>query len=199
MARTLERKLAEAGFDMLDSNKKIEVLILSLLEEKDIRHLKAIPFLIYLHHPDLSRLSQKTKQKALLGEMIAISRKIFKEEGIDQALPLLDSKIHFNYQEFKEEFLLQKSRREGPLFCLDKKKIYAERNLQLFLSYLFTKKERFIMESIFAQKPLTKTEYEYYSRKTKKKLNAITQLHDFANSLLPLSPLLDKKNKSPKR
>lgn len=195
MARALERKLAEAGFEMMGSHNEIEDLILSLLEKKNIRHLKAIPFLIYLHNPDLSQISKKTKQKALLGEMITISRKIFKEEGIDQTLPLLDRKTNFNYQEFKQEFLLQKNRRESPLSWLDKKKIYAERNLHFFLSYLFTDKERFIMESILAQKSITKTEYEYYSRKTKKKLNAITQLHDFANALLPLSPLLDKKKK----
>ena len=39
------------------------------------------------------------------------------------------------------------------------------------------------------EQPLTKTEYEYYSRKTKKKIQAIIQLQEFAKALSALKAI----------
>jgi hypothetical protein len=192
MAKSIERKLSEAGYKMLGEI-EIENLILSILEKKDNRFLKAIPYLIYLHNPDLDRINAKIKDKKLLGEIISITRKIFEEEGIQRKLPQLDKKTKLNFEEFKQEFDLQKRSSEKPILLLEKEKIYAERNLQMWLSQLFTKKEKYIIWRILDEKPISKTDYEYYSRKTKKKLNAIINLRDFAKSALPLSPKIDQE------
>ena len=192
MAKSIERKLSEAGYQMLGEI-EIENLILSILEKRDERFLKAIPYLIYLHNPDLDRINAKIKDKNLLGEMIGITRKIFEEKGIQRKLPLLDKKINFDFEGFKQEFDLQKRSSEKPTLLLDKEKIYAERNLQMWLSQLFTKKEKYIIQRILDEKPISKTDYEYYSRKTKKKLNAIINLRDFAKSALPISPKMDQE------
>ena len=192
MAKTIERKLSEAGYKMLGEG-EIENLILSILEKEDNRFLKAIPYLIYLHNPDLDRLYAKIKNKNLLGEIISITRKIFTEERIQRKLPQLDRKGKLNYTEFKEEFELQKRSSQKPTLLQDKEKIYAERNLQMWLSQLFTKKEKQTIQRIINEKPISKTDSEYYSRKTKKKLNAIINLKDLASSLLPVSPKIDQE------
>jgi hypothetical protein len=192
MAKSIERKLSEAGYKLLGEI-EIENLILSILKKKDNRFLKAIPYLIYLHNPDLDKINAKTKDKKLLGEIIGITRKIFEEEGIQRELPQLDKKTKLNFEEFKQEFDLQKRGSEKPALLLEKEKIYAERNLQMSLSQLFTKKEKYIIQRILDEKPISKTDYEYYSRKTKKKLNAIINLADFAKSALPLSPKIDQE------
>ncbi len=193
MARILEKKLTEAGYQMLGQDNEIEELILSILRTKNPRYLKAIPFLIYIHNPDLERIIKKTKNKNLFAEIIGIIRKIFWEEGIKRELPSIDKKTKFDYDEFKQEFKLQLKRQERPSFLLEKEKFHAERNLQMWLSYLFTKKERHILEQILRENHLTKTEYEYYSRKAKKKLNAIINLGEFAKAIVPLPPKLAGK------
>lgn len=194
MARTLNQKLAEAGYQMLGQQSEIEELIVSILQTKDTRYLKAIPFLIYAHHPDLQRIIAHTKNKPLFAEIIGITRKIFKEEGIEIKLLLIDKKTNFNYEEFKQEFELQRRRQEKPSFLLEKEKFHAERNLQLWLSYIFTKKEREIIGKMLNEKELTKTEYEYYSRKAKKKLNAIIHLQELSRAVVPLAPKLERNN-----
>ena len=193
MAENVEKRLMEAGYQLLGQDQKIEELIISILKEKNTRYLKAIPFLIYFHQPDISIINAKTREKRLLGEIIWITRKIFQEEKISRELPPWDKKTKLNYGEFKEEFELQKRRQEKPSLLLEKEKFHAERNLQLWLSYIFTKKEREIIEKILNEKPLTKTEYEYYSRKAKKKLNAIMYLQELSRAVVPLSPKLDRK------
>ncbi len=192
MARTLEKKLSEAGYKLLGGS-EIEDIILIILGKKDTRFLKAIPYLIYLHKPDINLIYAKTKQKSLLGEIIGITRKIFLEEGIKIILPNIDEKTKLNFKEFYEEFSLQKRHSEQPALLLDKEKIYAERNMQMQLSQIFTKKEKYIINRLLNDKPISKTEYEYYSRKTKKKLNAIVNLQELAKSLLPLSPKVDEE------
>ena len=181
MAGTLEKKLSEAGYRMLGGT-EIEDIILSILEKKDTRFLKAIPYLIYLHKPDLERKYTQTKQKKLLGAIISITQNIFLHEGIPRDLPNQDEvtkelshqkEIKLDFEEFKGEFKLQRTHSEPSSLLLDKEKIYAERNLQMWLSQLFTKKEKYIISRLLNDKPMSKTEYEYYSRKTKKKLNAI--------------------------
>ncbi|MFH1276352.1 MAG: hypothetical protein ABIH82_04540 [Candidatus Woesearchaeota archaeon] len=192
MAKSIERKLSEAGYKLLGES-EIENIILSIIGKKDNRFLKAIPYLIYLHSPDLDKINAKTKNKKLLGEIINITRKIFEEEGIQRKLPQLDKITTLNFEEFKQEFNLQKRGSEKPTLLLDKEKIYAERNLQMWLSRLFTKKEKYIIQRILGEKPISKTDYEYYSRKTKKKLNAIINLKNFAKTVFPLSPKIDQE------
>ncbi len=192
MAGALEKKLSEAGYKMF-GEQEIEELILSLLKKRDTRLLKAIPYLIYLHKPDINGIYTKTKQKRLFGEIIGIAREIFLYEGIDRNLPGIDKPTKFNFEEFKGEFDLQKRRSGQPVLLLDKEKIYAERSLQLWMSQIFTKKEKYILNRLLNDKPLSKTESEYYSRKTKKKLNAITNLQELAKSVLPISPRVDDK------
>ncbi len=192
MAGALEKQLSEAGYKLLGES-EIENLILFILEKKDIRFLKAIPYLIYLHKPDIDIVYAKTKHKKLLGEIIGITRQIFLQEGINRNLPTTDEKTKLSYEEFYGEFNLQKRRSEQPMLLLDKEKIYAERSLQMWTSQIFTKKEKYIINRLLNEKPISKTEYEYYSRKTKKKLNAIINLQDLAKSLLPISPTVDEE------
>src|SRR3989344_4152167 len=188
----IETKLNDAGFKMFGLNSEIEELIISILKTNNTRYLKAIPFLIYLHKPNsteiLSKLKNEKKYQNLFREIIKITRQIFKEEEINIDLPKIDTKTNLNYSEFKDELELQKNnlKRTSPL--LDKEKIYAERSLQISLSYIFTKKERDIINKILESELLTKTEYEYYSRKTKKKLNAILNLQTLTKALLPIHP-----------
>ena len=190
MAESIESKLSNAGFKMLGTN-EIENLILSILKSKNNRFLKAIPYLIYLHKPDLKQIENKTDNKKSLKEIIAITRKIFEEEKIKNTLQKTNTKIKLPYIEFKEEFDLQISRNKKSDLLIEKEKIYAERNLQMWLSQIFTKKEKDIINNILNENKLNKTEYEYYSRKTKKKLNAIVNLKDFAKTVLPISPKIN--------
>jgi len=188
----IETKLNDAGFKMFGLNSEIEELIISILKTNNTRYLKAIPFLIYLHKPNsteiLSKLKNEKKYQNLFREIIKITRQIFKEEEINIDLPKIDTKTNLNYSEFKDEFELQKNNLKSPSPLLDKEKIYAERSLQISLSYIFTKKERDIINKILESELLTKTEYEYYSRKTKKKLNAILNLQTLTKALLPIHP-----------
>ena len=71
---------------------------------------------------------------------------------------------------------------------IDKQKIYAERNLEMWLSQIFTKKEKQIIKDIMNDRQLSKTDYEYYSRKTKKKLNSITNPQDFSRTIYAKKP-----------
>ena len=189
---SIEKKLAEAGYKMLGSGESKEDLILSILNSGDIRYLKAIPFLIYNYELNIEKIYTKTNKKKLFGEIIAITRKIFRDEGINKQLPLFDENIELNLDEFKREFEMQKLASEKPSLLIEKQKIYAERDLQMWLSQLFTKKERQIMRRILEDMPVSKTDYEYYSRKTKKKLNSIINLQDFAKTLSSKSPKYDE-------
>ncbi len=188
MARTLEQQLSQAGYALLGTT-EIEDLILSLLEQQNIRYLKAIPYFIYIHNPDLELILHKTKQKKLFEEMLSITKKIFQEEKIIRNFPnIQNTTINHNYPEFKQEFKLQLHRSTPLQSMLDKEKIYAQRNQEYQLSILFTKKEKQLLNQLLEEKPFTKTEYEYYSRKTKKKIQAIIQLQEFTKSISALTP-----------
>ncbi|MBU0614709.1 MAG: hypothetical protein KJ601_01315, partial [Nanoarchaeota archaeon] len=126
------------------------------------------------------------------GQIIAITRNIFKEEGITKQIPHLDEEITLNMQDFKNEFLIQKNVSEKSNLMREKQKIYAERELQMWLSQLFTRKEKLIIKRMLDEKQVSKTDYEYYSRKTKKKLNSIINLQDFAKTLSSKSPTYDE-------
>ena len=97
-----------------------------------------------------------------------------------------------NYKEFKHEFELQLRNETKPSLFIDKQKIYAERDLQMYLSRLFTKKEKQIIRRLLEDKPISRTGYEYYSRKTKKKLNSIMGLQDLAKTLYAKTPKYDE-------
>jgi len=186
----IEKKLNEAGYHMLSDKKDIGDLILSILKTKNIRYLKAIPFLIYKYNPNIKNLLKKIKNKNLFYAILNITKKIFFELNIETNIPTHNyKKENLNYNEFKEEFEIQLRNESKPNLLIDKEKIYAERNLQMWLSQLFTKKEKEIIRDILEDKPLTKTDYEYYSRKTKKKFNSIINLQDFSKTLYAKKPI----------
>ncbi|MDO8655879.1 MAG: hypothetical protein Q7K45_01460 [Nanoarchaeota archaeon] len=192
MGRILEKELAEAGYKLFGASEKKEKLILDILKTKDARYLKAIPFLIYQYNLDLDKMYQKTTQKEILGQIIEFTRKIFKENNITMFLSNISGQANLNYEEFKQEFELQQFNAKKPEMMIEKQKVYAERDLQMWLSQLFTKKEKEIMRRILDEKPVSKTDYEYYSRKTKKKLKGIINLQEFARTLSFKSPKYDE-------
>lgn len=191
MAIEIEKGLADAGYRMLGLDESKENLILSILNAGNMRYLKAIPFLIYSYPIDLERIYSKTKKKKLFAQIIAITRRIFSEEGILKQLPAINETINFDYSDFKQEFEMQKISSEKPDLMIEKQKIYAERDLQMHLSQIFTKKEKQIIKRILENKPVSRTDYEYYSRKTRKKLNSIISLYEFAMTLSAKSPKYD--------
>ncbi|MFH1431736.1 MAG: hypothetical protein ABIG84_00775 [archaeon] len=193
MGITIEKELREAGFRMLGTGKTKEKLILSILKSKDTRYLKAIPFLLYNYPIDIEKIYQKTRQKKLFSEILSITRKIFEQSNINKPLPKYSAKGNQDYEEFSHEFELQKAETSKSISMIDRQKIYAERDLEMWLSRLFTKKEKQIIKNILEEKPVTRTEYEYYSRKTRKKLNSIICLEDFAKTLYTKTPKCMKK------
>ncbi|MBT5021711.1 hypothetical protein HOK51_08655 [Candidatus Woesearchaeota archaeon] len=194
-APLIEKELDSAGYAMLGNGGKIEKLIINIINSKNMRYLKAIPFLIYKHDPDLISLSKKNKNKDLFNELLNITKKLFFDFNINKELPLI-SKVNtpiklLNYQEFKEEFELQMKNQTSSDLLIDKQKFHSERNLHFWLSQIFTNKEKQILQRILGDKPISRTDYEYYSRKTKKKIRSIINLQDFSKSLLEKAPKLD--------
>lgn len=191
MGALLEKKLAQAGYKMLGKDDEIEELILSILNSEDTRYLKAIPFLLYNYNIDSERIYAKTKKKNIFGQIVNFTKRIFEENNIKKKLPPLKGEFPLNYDEFKDEFELQ--RLQEPKLMIDKERIYAERNIEMWLSQLFTKKEKEIIKRIIEEKPISKTDYEYFSRKTKKKLNAIMNLQEFAKTIYAKHPKYDEE------
>ncbi|MFH1408981.1 MAG: hypothetical protein ABIH34_03670, partial [Nanoarchaeota archaeon] len=203
MGIAIEKKLNEAGFRMLGDNESIDMLILSILKTENMRYLKAIPYLLYKYRLDAHILYTKTTNKELFNEILSITSKIFYELNIDKRFPRYTGlnkslenkyakKFKLHYDEFKDEFELQLRNETAPTLFIEKQKIYAERDLQMYLSQLFTKKERHIIRRLLDEKPISRTDYEYYSRKTKKKLRSITNLYDFANNIYAKTPRYDE-------
>lgn len=202
MGTEIEKKLNEAGYRMLGDEESIENLILDILKTGNTRYLKAIPFLFYKHKPDAKKielLSHTNKTNELFMAIISITTKISRELDIPDLLPerlseSIDNIDHnieeakLDYKEFKDEFELQLRNDKKPSLFIDKQKIYAERDLQMNLSKIFTKKEKDILKALLEDRPITKTEYEYYSRKTKKKLGSIISLYDFAKAIYSKTP-----------
>lgn len=185
------RELAEAGYRMLGNDSGKEKLILNILDNGELRYLKAIPFLIYRYGTDAGKIYDKTSKKEVFAQITAITKRIFSEEGIIGKLPDMGPNIDFDYHDFKQEFDMQKLSSERPMLMLEKQKVYAERDLNMWLSKIFTKKEKYILKRILEDKPVSRTDYEYYSRKTRKKLNAIINLGDFARTLASKTPTCD--------
>ena len=190
MGIALEKELSGAGYKLLGIDKSKDELILSILKTRNNRYLKAIPFLIYNYHLDVMKIYDKTFNKNLFGQIINFTKRIFEENNIKKDLPEFSDKGNLNYEEFKQEFELQT---REPKLTINKQKIYAEMDLQMWLSQLFTKKEKQIMKRILEEKPISRTNYEYYSRKTKKKLNSIINLQDFAKTLYARTPKQNKE------
>lgn len=197
MGRTIEKQLQDAGFRMLGSHKKIDGLIIAILDTENNRYLKAIPFLINKYKPNIHIIYERSENKELCTAVLGITSQLFSELNTNTVMPgyhldqKLLKKLKLNYNEFKEEFELQLKNEEKPNLLLDKQKIYAERNLQMWILQLFTKKEKYIMKRILNNKPVSRTDYEYYSRKTRKKLNSIIGLQDFAQTLQAKTPEYD--------
>lgn len=192
----IERRLAEAGYRMFTTGNNREDLIQAILETRDIRYLKAVPFLIYKHDLDLRRVYEKTKDKALFSRIILHTSRIFLELGIPKRLPLFPQGrcgLKLSYEELKDEFRLHYEAGQEQELLTEKQRIEEERYLRVWLSRLFTRKERQIMERILQAKPISKTDYEYYSRKTKKKLESVVNLQDFAKTQLALRPRPDER------
>ena len=198
MGIEIEQQLAQTGFRMIGTYTEIIQLIVDILDNKNTRYLKAIPYLIYRYKIDTRPIIKNELSRAI----IAITCQIFREEGITGIIPedaqeeLEEHKetikrFRLDYNEFKEEFESQ-SRKEPPLF-IDKQKIYAERDLQMQLSKLFTKKEKQIIGRLLEDKPISRTDYEYYSRKTKKKLGSIIGLQEFAKAIYTKTPKYDEE------
>ncbi|MEA3514689.1 MAG: hypothetical protein U9R34_04385 [Nanoarchaeota archaeon] len=203
MGLNIENQLADAGYKMLGADEKNEKLILSILNTSNIRYLKAIPFLIYNQNPNLNHIYKRTKSKKLFCAIISITHKIFSEFKIPTIIPIsilsrsmsqadYELKFKLNYSEFRDEFEMQLRNEQKPELLINKQKIYAERNLQMYLSQIFTKKEKQIIKRILEEKPISRTDYEYYSRKTKKKFQSIISLQEFAQTLYALAPKYDE-------
>ena len=154
---------------------------------------KAIPLLLHRYDIDVRRIHDKTEQKALFRELVSHATMIFAELDIGKALPLLPGRPsnELNYSELKEEFQLHFE--EGKELLVNRHRIESERQTRMWLAQLFTQKERWIIGRIAEQKPISRTDYEYYSRKTRKKLSAMANLGDFASTQLPLRPKVDEE------
>ena len=206
----IEKRLDEAGFKFLGSEKSVERLILDILDERNMRYIKAIPFLIYKYDVDVLTIYSRTKRQRLFEEVLDITRRLFMEFGIRKQIPThiqfimsnsLGTSINYagighlpiNYAEFRDEFEIQMRGEKKPFLLIDRQKIDEERNLQYWMSQLFSKKEKEIMKRILEEKPLSRTEYEYYSRKIKKKLKGIVDLQDFARSLSEKKPQVNEE------
>lgn len=196
----IAKKLSDAGYRMFGDDESIEKLILDILKTENIRYLKAIPFLLYKYNPDIERIKEKTKEKELFNTILDITARIFIELDISKQIRRSkrgDSRLEGDYahkylplfNEFKAEFELQS--RDTDLL-IDTQKNDEERNLQYGLSQLFTKKEKHIIKRLQKGEPISKTEYEYYSRKTKKKLRSILFLQDFARNISEKNPEFDE-------
>lgn len=199
MAIDIEKKLAEAGYRMLGDNESMEGFILDILRTKNIRYLKAIPFLIYRYKPDIARIEQYYMDDSLFRAILTITSRLFTEFGIKGILQEYEEgslerfgsalkEFKLDYDEFKGEFESQLRKETGPPLFIEKQKVYAERDLQMYLSELFTKKEKWIIGRLLEEKPISRTDYEYYSRNTKKKLGSIIGLQDFAKALYAKTP-----------
>ena len=174
MGLAIEKKLLDAGYKMLGNDETIEHLIQDILKRE------------------------------LFNTILSITARIFSELNIKKNIPLqvkeesakknqYTHKFIPQYQEFKDEFELQLRNEQKPSLLIDTKRNDEERNLQYALSKLFTKKEKYIIKRLQEEKSISKTDYEYYSRKTKKKLRSIITLEDFAKNIFQKTPRYDEE------
>lgn len=193
MGLEIEKKLSRYGFNMLGDEKEIIELIKDISESENERYLKAIPYLIYKYNLNDNELKSTIKNKKKYEWIISLTKKIFDSENIKNDFPNIKKEIK-DYEEYLQEFRNQKKINSQSNLLIDKQKINAERQLEFSLSKIFTEKEKEIIKKIIDEKTLTKTEYEYYSRKTKKKLESITILNDFAKTIYNKKTIREQTN-----
>ncbi len=223
----LESTLKRLGYRWFELDEKIDLaeLLISILGSKNLRFIKAIPFIIYQtkisrkEQLDWARIHQLSLQKKLEKEiifLIYLSSKIFHKEKlfsleqeletyINGNLGLNERKLliknpdayltHINFRIPHFHAFLDEAYRDFltslKLAAWEKKEYIQEEiaktkeiNLKFALSVLFKKKQREIIQKILAQQALNKTEYEYYIRIIKKRLDALIQLSELAQSVL---------------
>ena len=203
MAIAMEKRLQDAGYRMLGDDESIDRLLIDIIRTQNARYLKAIPFLIYKYSPDIAAIRKKLEsdEEELFGIILNFAAGIYKELQIQTTVGLFrrelkgdGHRLGLAYVEFKEEFELQLRNDSRPNLLIDSQKIDEERNIQFSLSQLFTKKEKQIIKRLQEDNLVSKTDYEYYSRKTKKKLKSIIILHDFALGISFKTPKIEKCN-----
>ncbi|MBI5388747.1 hypothetical protein HZB01_00025 [Candidatus Woesearchaeota archaeon] len=203
MGAIIEKKLRDVGYLMLGTGQEIEDLIVEIVDGGDLRQLKAVPYLIYRYNADVHPIYARTKRKGLFSALLNVTHCIFSEFGIGRSsLPKysgypesesLEKEFQTHYEEFKQDFQQQLGMESKKTFSYVKEESYRQRDLEFAMAKLFTPKEREIISKVYNNIPLSKTEYEYYSRKTKKKLEAIIRLKEFAAGLFNSSPMYDKE------
>lgn len=163
---------------------------------------------------DLGKLREMSEGNGLsveLNTMLYYTKEIYKKLGIaEKWIIKMDEFIgkfsneqergafrkHWNVEEaelredLRHEFLMQKriNELEGKGYLIDKMRISEERDMNYYLSTLFTPKQREIIQKIMNGETLTKTEYEYYIRIIKKRLEAISELKDLAETAAKKKP-----------
>ena len=184
----LTKQLEEAGYKQLHAI-NAEELIKQLLQQGTTREKHAIPTIIRKHDIKPEELPATPEAKKIL----AITQQLLKEHHINKQLPqTTQTYTKEEYEAYKQDFTLQLE--------LDKQQhqqtqehARKQRAQEHALQTLFTKKEQEIIKAMQQNQPVNKTAYEYYSRKTKKKLHAIIQLHEFALSLQTTNPQKNTK------
>jgi hypothetical protein len=92
--------------------------------------------------------------------------------------------------EFSSDFMMQKSLKEASerRTLKERMEISKSRDMLVYLSELFSPRQSEIIQRIIDDKPLDKTEYEYYIRVMKKRLEAIAELKDLAETTVKKRP-----------
>ncbi len=223
----LEYALKKLGYHWFELDEKLDLaeLIINILRSKNLRFIKAIPFIIYqsrknsqaaLDWDKLKKLSAKSKLEKETILLIYLSRQIFKKEKLFDLAKELEKylirnltstekktltknpntylkKLSFKLSDFNafleetyREFLtsLKLEKLEKQEYLQEEISKSKELDLKFSLSFLFQKKQREIIQKILQEQALTKTEYEYYIRIIKKRLEALLQLKELAEAVL---------------
>ncbi len=223
----LEYALNKLGYHWFELDEKLDLaeLIINIIRSKNLRFIKAIPFIIYqskknaqaiLDWDKLGRLSAKAHLEREIIILIYLSRRIFQKEKLldlaedlekylEQNLTSKERKIltknpnanlkklnfklsDFNsfleetYREFLTSLKLEKLEKQE--YLQEEISRSKELDLKFSLSFLFQKKQREIIQKILQEQVLTKTEYEYYIRIIKKRLEALIRLKELAEAVL---------------
>lgn len=152
---------------------------------------KEAAFLVYLSQQifkrtNLSNLSEEAGK--YLRNLTSSEQKIL-FKNTNAYLKKLSFKINdFNsfreetYREFLTSLKLEKLGQQE--YLQEEISKSKELELQYALSFLFKRKQREIIRKMLQEKTLTKTEYEYYIRIIKKRLEALVQLKELSEAVL---------------
>ncbi len=93
-------------------------------------------------------------------------------------------------EEMSDDFLMHKRLKEmqDKLTLKERLDVSGSRSMMIRLSEIFTPRQRGIIQKIIDEKPLGKTEYEYYIRIIKKRLDAIAELRELADAVAKKKP-----------